>query len=302
MRNYTTEELLSKIELRGSIKFRDQAYTRTAALAQADDELQTVLFPLLISLRSKYAIASSDYAVTSETRYPIPANAYGRSLQNVVYVGADGKESELVFVDHDREMEGGSWENWARGFLGGRSGYYLSGDDVVLYPSAVPGWTLRLYYHRTPNRLALIEDCGQITAINPGTGVVTLGNLPTSWAIGTRLCAVAGLPGFTMRFEAQAVTAVGAGTVTLADVSDLTVGDWLALEGDSPIPQLPVEAHPLLAQATIVKIHESLGDARLVNSQAKYKEIRDLFVGANSPRVEQAPKMLSARRGLLGYI
>lgn len=276
--------------------------TRAVALATADDELQTVIVPLMLSLRSKYLLSSLDYTTTPAIRYAIPPFAIGRSIQNIAMVGADGRESELTFVDHDREMEGSAWDSWARDFLGGRSGYYLSGDDVILYPQARPGLTLRIFYYRLPNRLALIENCARVTAVDSGTGVVSVSGLPLEWTVGTSLCCVAGIPGFPLRFEARAAVAAGSGTVTLADVSSIIVGDWLAPEGDSPIPQIPVEAHPMLAQAAVTKLHESLGDPRLSNAQAKYKEIRDGFVTANTPRVEQAPKMMSPRRGLLSYI
>jgi hypothetical protein len=302
MRTYSTEELLESISRRGSFEFKENAITREVALAMADDELQTVIVPMLLSLRSKYLLASLDYTTTESLRYAIPPFAIGRSIQNIAFVDASGRESELTFVDHDLEMAGSSWDAWARGYLNGRDGYYLSGDDVVLYPQSRAGLTLRIFYYRLPNRLALIENCAQVTAVDSGTGIVSVSDLPLEWTAGIRLCCVAGVPGFTLRFEARSASAAGSGTVTLADVSSITVGDWLAEEGDSPIPQIPVEAHPLLAQAAVVKLHESLGDPRLVNAQAKYKEIRDGFMVANTPRVEQAPKMMTARRGLLGYI
>lgn len=298
MRDHTTDGLLESIAWRGSLAFEEHALSRGRALTIADDEMLSTVCPMILSLRSRYFRAFVDVTLTDATRYPIPAAAAGRALQNVAAVDSSGRESALTSVDHDLEMDGSGWEAWANQMLGGGDGYYVDADDIVLYPNSHPGKTLRIFFYQMPNRLVESSAAGRVTGVDVGTGVVSLAALPLSWAIGTSLCGVAGSPGFRLRFAARAVTAVGALSVTLGDVTGIAVGDWLALEGDSPIPQIPVEAHPVLAQAVVVKYRESIRDPGLSDSQAKLKELRDSFVTTYTPRVEQAPKTISAGRGL----
>ena len=301
--DYTTTRLLALIEELGAMPLDQSTFPPVTVLRMADTQLELAIVPVILSTRAAHFRTSVDYVTTEAAVYPIPEYAMNRSLQNVAYVSPTGEESALTPVDHDREMEEGvSWYSWATGFLGGRQGYYVSGDDLVLFPAPAAGKTLRVYYYRRPNRLVEENDAARVISVNPGTGVVTCATVPGAWAIGTSLCCVAGKPGFALRFEARAITGVASPTVTLGDVTGIVAGDYLALEGDSPIPQLPVEAHALLAQKTVCKILESLGDAKKGASDAEYTEMLRNYVNSFPLRVEQAPKRIAPRKNLLRFM
>lgn len=303
MQDYTNNELLRSISRRSSITFNEHTLPAGEALAIANEELQSVIGPMLMGIKAKYFHTFSDYATTQQqTAYPIPARAMGRALQNVAFVDSSGRAAKITNVDPDDEMDQAGWEAWAGNLLGGGQGYYVSGDDVILYPTSPAGQTLRLFYYALPNRLIEVSAAAKVTAVDSGTGVVTVSGKPLSWTTGERLCCVAGGPGFPLRFEMRAATAIGGASVTFASVAGIVVGDYLAPEGDSPIAQIPVEARPLLAQAAAVKVLESLRDPGITNAQAKYKEIHDGFLGTYSPRVEQAPKKISSGRGLRRFM
>lgn len=297
MRDFSTDDLLQAIEILGSIPVDTNAYAAADLLRLADREMQTMIVPLIMAHRARHFLTYDDVTMTTETRYPIPETAINRALQNVALLDASGNPEALLPIDHDREME------IRRGFYTFRQwdleyselGFYFEGDELAIFPRAISGRTLRLFYYRLPNRLVETSAAGLVTGVDTGTGVVTCAaGVPSTITTSTPICAVAGRPGFGLRFEAVTPSNKAATTVTIAAASAalVSVGDWIALEGDSPIPQIPVECHPILAQATVVKVLTGLGHPRSAEQKENLGELINAYVQTNKLRAEQAPKRI----------
>lgn len=295
MRDPTCDALIEAIKRRGSIPADQSTLGTTEMLAIADDELQTVLTPLVMSLRADHFLTYTDYTTTAEVTYAIPYDALNRNLRSVVYVDADGSERALTRIEFDEEAKDANFSrsNWGNG------AYYVRGDFIKLYPTSEPNKTLRMHYYRVPNRLVANADAAEVLSVDYDTHVVTTSGVPAAWADGDSLCCVAGRPGFSLRFAAQDAVSVSSPTVQFADASEVQAGDWLALEGESPIPQIPLEAHPILAQASLVQIMEALGDMNgLKSSQGRYEQLMANYLKVATPRVEEQPRVLASRTGL----
>jgi hypothetical protein len=70
----------------------------------------------------------------------------------------------------------------------------------------------------------------------------------------------------------------------------------VCLAGQSPVPQIPPELHPLLAQRVVCKALESLGDAAgFQAAQLKMAEIQQAALPLITPRVDGEPKRFANR-------
>lgn len=294
MRDYTTDGLIENIKRRGAIPADQSTYLPAEMIKMADDEMQIRLVPILFQSKADFFLTFSDVTTTSSLSYDIPEAAFNRALHSIFFVDAAGNETELTYVDFNEETFAAL--DYPRGAC------FTRGEKLHLFPRAFPDRTLRLYYYRLPNRLVPTTEAAQVTAVDSGTGIVTTTGVPADWTAGTTVCCVKGRPGFQLRFAARDLTAASSPTVTLADVSDIEIGDWIALEGDSPIPQLPVEAQPVLAQATIAKILEGLGDPGLAAAKTDLRDALAAYVAITGPRIDRGPKSLVSRRRLLNYM
>lgn len=81
-------------------------------------------------------------------------------------------------------------------------------------------------------------------------------------------------------------------------VSGLSVGDWLALEGQTPIPQIPVEFRPLLEQRVVVKLYELQGFLEKMKiAQKKLEELERSTFTLITPRVKSSTKVIHPVNG-----
>lgn len=298
MRTYTTAGLMENIKRRGSIPADQSTLGEDEMLAIADDELQTVVAPMVMSLRADHFLAHEDFETDDEIEYEIPSDAMNRNLKSVVFVEEDGSEVALTRIELDDESSAPEFQR--RSFPNGA--YYIRGDVVKLYPRANPGKTLRMHFYRLPNQLVPVTEAAEVLSIDYDNNIVTTSGIPADWVTGDSVCCVKGKPGFTLRFAAQTASDVSSPTITVEDASDIVAGDWIALEGDSPIPQIPLEAHPILAQAALVKILEALGDPNIKISEEKLQQILKNYLAVASPRVEQAPPVFTSRGRLINHL
>lgn len=256
MASYTTTDFLTSVRVRGSIPTTSNANnvnSNANLLAMATEELHIRLLPLIMSAREEFYVAKKEHAITAnQAAYEIPTRATGMVLRDVQLVEGTSISS-LARVDSDgiTTTEPGSVQ-----------GYYLEHNKVVLYPT--PGATsgiLRLRYYLRPSRLAQTSACAQISSIDSLTKQVIVNSIPTAWTTGAKLDWIkASAPYYNLAIDT--VTTAVAGTTLTFDTLPigLEIGDWLAPSEYSPIPQIPHEFQPVLAQMTIVKALEAIGD------------------------------------------
>lgn len=303
-RDFTTSGLLESVKRRANLPINQSTYTAARVLAFADDELTDTVIPMVRAWRNDHFVTYTDVTTTSAVEYEIPDHAMNRGLYNVAILDDSGRPYSLVRVDFDREIEPGPW-SWHNRFRDNGLAYYTRGDSLFLYPESQSGETLRMYYERLPNKLVETSSAGLVTGVDSGTGVVTCAaGVPSSITTSTPICAVKGTPGFTLRFENITPTNKAATTVTIATASAalVEVGDYITLDGDSPLLQIPVEAHAVLAQAVTVKLLEGMGDENLPTAREALERAKASYAASFPVRVEQAPKRIFSRNRLTDHM
>ncbi len=256
--------------------------------AMMNREQRLYLMKLMLSVREDYRVAVVDATIVPGTPTRIPSRAVGAKLKLVELVSGDNATPltplGVASVADDT-------------VTGGGGGYYLRDNSIVLASTSTTG-TLRLHYFRRLNTIVAEEAAAEITTIDTGTKVVTIdvsvNAKPATFLTTATFDLIQGTPHFDLLGFDLAITATDATTLTFTATlpADLAVGDYIALKGQTPICQAPVELQDVLVQRSLVKYLESQGDPKVAVAKASLDEMRNDALSLLSPRVEDSPKVL----------
>ena len=293
---YNTEQLIENIKRRCSVPLSQLTFTASDFVDLANDELQGIVVPLIMSAREEYFVTFKDYSSPVNGYLALPSQAVGGKVRSVVWVQ---QTNPLIIMNVPRidldvvaGIGVGMGFSWTRPYS---YGFYIQGNDLVLYPTnTVPtGTQFRIYYYKRSLVLAPPTEYGQIVSIDSGSNTIQLSQVPTDWAVGTRLNAVSSLPGFDITSELTTITAISSPSIVVDNIAGLSVGDYVSMEGYSAIPQVPVEAHAWLAQLTAAKALEGLGDREgMQAAQMEAEKLKTAMLVMVSQRVDGSIKKI----------
>lgn len=304
--DYTTTNLIADISRKCFIPTSQVTFSADDLLAMADEELQIGVVPLVMRTREEYFVAFEDTVIQgNESGFDLPSRAIGSVLRNVTIIqNPNSQNSPAERKIPQIAAEDAPYNNNFNNYLGVQS-FFLRNNQVILSPDTSSfggGITLRQYYFLRPNKLVEVNQTSQITAIN--ANIATVNVIPSGFGSGPLFTitsdVVRSVPGFGLLAMDESLT-VNTTDLTITFTNDLStygaggiqVGDYICLAGDSPIPQIPVELHTLLAQRTAVKILESLGDEKNLPAAAKkLEEMEKNITGLISSRVEGSAKKI----------
>jgi len=272
---YLTENLLTAIRDSGMLPPADESAQTTRLLGFVNREQHLYLMRLLLSVREGYRYASVDIPIVSGTdTYRVPSRAVGASLKLVNTVDASGGLVEQRPSAH----------------------YNIRDNSLVFVESPAASGTLRLTYLRRFNKVVPATSAAEITAINTATRAVTVLGIPTTSVFTSSVLYdfIQGTPHFdTLGADLSATVAGSVLTFATALPTSLAVGDFVALAGETPICQAPVELHDVLMQAALVSYLESQGDAqRAAVAEKKREQMRADALSLLSPRVQDSAEVL----------
>jgi hypothetical protein len=295
---FTTTELIAQVKRLAHVPTNQNTFQTADFLALGDHQIRTKLVPLIKSVRESYFSKDKTYTLTSGTAtYQIPARAVGGAVKDVVLVDSQGNEFSLGLIQEDEAPE------YKQSGTGTPQKFYFKGNDIVLVPT--PGTnegSLKLPYLQRPSRLIATSSARQITAINTGTNTLTVSSVPSTFTTSTPLDFIKADPGFDCLAIDQTPSSTTSTTLVFSSSlpSGLAVGDWIALAGETPVPQLPVEYHEILASLIAERIEKAQGDLDALRISMKENEgLAETSKGLISPRVEGEPKKIIARSSTL---
>ena len=305
--NYTSDALIADIKRRTFMPINQITYTDEDILHFADEEIQVGITPLLMSVREDYFVAYKEDTINSQIRsYAMHPRAIGQKLRDVTVVFNTETPTTYTEVSIPRIQ----LEQTKNGLINGYPGFYLQANRIYLQqPTTFNGQKLRQYYFLRPSKLVLTIQACQITRVGPDTNLpalaanqVQVNFIPSEFGTDPTFSQTVDLnrnvPGFEiMEMDAQADFNINTLIVTFPSLTSLPeqleVGDWICLAGETVIPQLPVELHPVLAQRVAVKVLEGAGDStNLQLAQGKLKEAEKSVLGLLSNRVEGEPQKI----------
>jgi hypothetical protein len=246
---YDTDALLASIRRRARLPVSSvnaPGWEDADLLFMANEELLTVLTPMLLRTREKFFVATKDTAMVSGTvSYALPTRGALNKTQDILRVGPDNVTNNLVKLEPE-EMSGKDMT-----LQGTPTHYYFQGNRIFLWPVPNVTHTLRVPYFRRPSRLVGTSAVAVVSTINTGTKTITTTDtVPGTFSSSALYDLVQGYPPFdSLSDDVVATSTSGTSFVATATLpTDLLAGDYVALAGESPVLQLPVEFGPVLAQ------------------------------------------------------
>lgn len=297
---YVVDNLVTSLKLRGLPPSSQQTFSTAGYIQVLSEEMMTNIVPLMDSVSEEYFVTNFDITFNPNiSSYAIPPRAVAGKLRDVVFVDDTGNEINLPRL---RPEDSKSRSQFIR-YQPAPWGFFLQDESVVMFlgqnPNTQAGYpTLRLKYFRRPNILTASANAAQITAIVGN--VVTVTAIPSTFTVLNTFDIIKGDPNFVSRGDDLAVTTILGTDITFSALpSSVTIGDWVALANYSPIPQIPVEAHLLLAQYGTAKVLEALGDASGMSAAlGKAEQMKQQFLQIITPRVEGSVIKLVSRSGI----
>jgi hypothetical protein len=268
--------------------------------ALANDEMQSYIVPLLMKAREEHLIQTTDFTlVTGTDTYAVPYRAAGGKVRDVlISTGATGSFRQLNRLEPERVGDYGTGS--------GPAGYRFEGNNIVLVPSpGVNAGTMRVKYHAMPNRLVAVSACAVVSSYVTATKTITtVATVPATFGATVALDIVRGKPGFdSLAQDNIAVSATGTTIVATSALSSqilggtASTGDYVCLAGESPIPQIPISLHPLLAQRVVYRSLEAMGDPKATQALASCQELERLSLTLLSPRSDGSSRAVVNRYG-----
>jgi len=298
----TSSKLINSVRQRAMIPTDTSVYTDQDILDILNEEMDIGLLPTLMSLNEEHLVTFEEYdADTNTSRFKIPYRSIANKLRDVAYVDSTGGVYEMSRISLEEISDYRTSQTTYSEDV-----FYVEGNDIVLVDNNLGSYEkIRMYYYLRPNTIVKESEIGTITSIDRTTGVVTVSNFPSTFNtlpemdfVGSRT------PNKTYSFDIKP-TSINANTKTIefsvSDIpNDLIVGDYLCVKEQSPVPQIPTEMHPVLAQMAAVHILEALGDSEgLRNALARLEQMKAATMQIVDDRVEGSPQKVKPRNGTL---
>lgn len=297
----TVSELLVSIKSRMMLPEANSTFSDNDLIAFMNEEMLIGVVPSILQMKDNYLTAKAVVPLTTaRVKYPLPERALGNKLNDMSYSSDGLNEYEMTQINSDEKYSGiGMTSN-----TGYMRQFYMQGDSIVLYPdtNSTIGGFLYFYYYMRPNSLVKDAAVGTITSIDRTLGTITLNSVPTAYLIDSTydfikrnsphsiMTKSSGVPAIDLEITNIQISAKIITLANSADIpTDLKVGDYLALAGESPIPNIPTELHMVLAQRVACRVLEAIGDtAGLANADKKLQEMEGKTGVLLDSRVEGA--------------
>lgn len=289
---YTTTDLLADVRRSGMLPTNTSTGTANAdLLAHANKELQGRVVPLVLSTREEFYVRSSSSSLVADrSSYRIPSRAIGGKLRDVELVLSDGTVRNLPRIPPEDAPAFGSAKATYP------SAFYMERDAVVLVPtpSTSAAATLRMKYFGRPG--TLVATGYTISAIDSAQNKVTVTNGAGIFSTFSVVDIISASSAFDcLAIDQTPLTAVISGVDVVLGFSSLptglALGDYVANATESALPQIPAELHGYLAQRTLCRVLQALGDTEALRAaEADAEQMRKDALLLLSNRVEGEPK------------
>jgi len=277
---YISDTLLNKLKVKISLPdgtFEDdQDLLDFAHLALISD-----VVPELIKAREDFYVRSTTLTLTTSGSVRVPSRAFGGNIREIKLVDpSSGRYCDLTRIGEEDFEDPTS--------TGRPSGFCLRGNRII--SNVLPDQTYSLFvtYWLSPPRIVVSAECARVTAVNGATISCT----PVStWTTSDTFDIVKGTSDYEPTVIDQTVSAVNGGSIVFTTApTDIEVGDWICLAGESPYAYLQDAYYPVLLQFAVSHVHESKGDSeQKVASDNKAEAMLKRIAGVYVDRVQGAP-------------
>lgn len=276
---WTSAELIASIKRRVGMPAAQATYTNAEVLTIANEAMIEYVVPLVEGVREDFWLAHHDEPLLDGALvYPLPSRAIGAKLREVLLVSSESRPMNLPRISPADLVET-------------EFGFYLDGAKLVIVTDTEAvsqlAPTLRMSFFLRPGWLVETTEAATVADLDPVAKTVTLASVPSGWASGDFDLIGRGSPFETLAFDAAATLDGSVLTFDLDLPANLAVGDWVTLPEQTPVPQIPVELHGLLAQESACRIlsDKGMGD-KLAAKIAERDRMAGRVQALLTPRVQ----------------
>lgn len=290
----TTDKLIKSVKRRAFMPTSQATFTDEDFLEILNEEIDTSLMPYVIEKHEEYMVYSVDLPKSDNNRYEIPYRAIANKLRDVCIVDTNSNIRELSRISlediSDFQNTYGRMHN---------SVFYVENNEIVLLDTSLSSTDkIRMYFYMRPSSLVLMEDVGKITSIDFNSGIISVDNFPADFTSLPTMDFVGNkTPNKIKAWDIEPISVNQNAKFIVFDPSDLPesllVGDYICFSEQSPVPQIPLELHPLLAQKAAIYCLESMNDTEgLNNANAKLQKMELSLGNVIDDRVEGAAQKI----------
>lgn len=284
-------------------------FTDDDLLALANEEQETFVVPMVLSLREEYFVVREEQDVVSgQTKVNIPERSMGRSLREIHFKIASGNYYNLP-----RYAIEDVYPYLNTAVTGNPTGFYIMSDAIYLAPTSNTAGTIALWYFLRPNSIVSTSRTGTITALTDST--VTLNKVPSNITVGSAIDITSYKPGYQISHKDVTVSNISGKTLTLDGfdatdpITNVVVGDSVSTALETSVIQLPTEVQNVLIWAVCVRVLEALAiPEQLKIAQDKLKvnvqscsELLTPRIEGELPKVIQVNNLLRSTNSFAGY-
>lgn len=293
---YTTTDFITNVKRTAAIPTSQTTFTADGILAIGYGELGSSILPMIMKSQEAFYEFDVDTAINASGIYNIPTRAVGGKLVNMSLIDGDNRHD----LDWITEEGLGRLDDTG----GNGSGAYIKRNQLYLVPKDGGGFTtLRQTIIIRPGRFVQTTAAAQITGINTGTNTLTFasGTIPATFTTAETFDFIQAKPHFDHVEIDKTASSVTTTTMVFSSLdSRLAVGDWVALAGESPIIQVPVELQDMLELETAKMILLSQGDMqKLEKIKDELKEKKRDNTNLYTPRIEKEGKKIVPKHRML---
>lgn len=289
---YFTDDLLAQVKLQAYIPVAQGNFTDSQLLSIADQELLNTICPTLVSMDENFYLEYVDGNwVAGQSDYTFPQYAMWSKLKRVDRIN-NSQFLPLTRIDVQQLR----FLNTTQ--AGTPYYFYLKNDVITFFPTPQAGITdqYRAWFYRRPNRMVVKAAAAEIASVNKATGQVTYTAVPpATYTANSFHDFFAGLSPFKrLKTNIQATAILGnVQTFPIADVQDLSAGDWICVHDETVFPGVSIELQDILKDLMIAVLTRTQSDFDTYNAQKAQivERIKTTMVAPGVRIVTQGKKM-----------
>lgn len=318
---YDTDDLIAAVQRKAAIPISQSTFTNADILAFATEELRDGLVPSVMDVHEEYYVYSQVVPITlGQNSYSIPYRAIGGKLRDCMYLDPSGIIIPMSRISpDDRNYFQQNTFTYPNLF------FYVQGNNIIItgQPALSVTGSIIFTFLMRPNDLVATSQAATIKSISVDSvnnlTTFTMDQIPKGFNTTILLDLMQRNPGHqTIAYDIMSteINPINL-TVTFNNTSlnspfynaqlpginvvpQVQIGDYVIFAGQSIIPQCPSDLHPMLAQRTVARCLEALGDAQgLNNANTKLQEMESKTITLIDNRVDGSPSKVVNRNGLM---
>jgi len=303
----TGNNMINSVRKRTFCPDDTSVFTDVDILEIVDEEMQVQVLEKLQVLHGDNLTTTIDITRDGSGSYNMPSRALGNKLRDVSLIsGSQIYELAQISVGALPDYNNGNYSEYDMDL------FYIENNKIKIVAPERQYDSVRMRFHLRPNYLTKVEEAGIVSSLVTddvaGTLTIGLSQVGKNFTSTKKYDIIgANSPNRIHDYDLDPVS-LTTGTTgiivfnlsELSNMTDISVGDYVSIAGETPVPNIPTEMHPLLAQAAAVNILESLGDTQgLTNANARMDKMSRSVQTLIDNRVELAPKKIRPRNGVL---